>query len=106
MDKLLTIKELADRLSVSVATLYEWRRQGEIPSVKLSRKTLRFKESAINDFISARSTRSFTGNTHSNALSLPVSTGHNKISSPHSGSDSNIEKIIQRAKDEVLAHKK
>jgi excisionase family DNA binding protein len=106
MDKLLTIQEVADKLSVSVATLYEWSRRGQIPSIKLSRRALRFKESEINAFLSAKSSRSFTGNTNSNALSLPVSTGHNKISATHSGSDSHIEKIIQRVKDEVLARKK
>ena len=106
MERLLTIKEVADRLSVSTATLYEWSRQGQLPSVKLSRKVLRFKESAINAFISARSAPPFTGNTNSISLSVPVSTGHNKKSSPHSGSASHIEQIIKRAKDEVLAHKK
>ena len=104
MDKLLTIREVSDLLSVSTATLYEWSRQGQIPSVKLSRKVLRFKESAINAFISARSAPPFTGNTNSN--SVPVSTGHNKKSSPHSGSASHIEQIIKRAKDEVLEGKK
>jgi excisionase family DNA binding protein len=106
MERLLTIKEVADLLSVSIATLYEWSRQGLIPSVKLSPKALRFSESEINDFISKKSSPPFTHQINSGSSSYPKSPRTKKVSPLHSSPDSYIDRIVKRAKDEVLDCKK
>ncbi|MFC1479160.1 hypothetical protein ACFL6F_01050 [Planctomycetota bacterium] len=40
--ELLSAKELGERLSVSPLTVARWGREGLIPQVKLSRKTIRY----------------------------------------------------------------
>lgn len=50
MEKLYTIKEVAEMLRVSKVTLYRMMRDGKIQTVKMGRKTL-FKESELNRFI-------------------------------------------------------
>lgn len=54
IDRLLTPKEAAAKLQVSVATLRTWRRLGKGPTVvRLSRKTYRYSEECLKEFIEA-----------------------------------------------------
>lgn len=48
--KLLTIKEVAERLSVSEPTIYRLINRGELPTVKIGR-ALRFDEADIEAYI-------------------------------------------------------
>ena len=50
MDKYIDVKELSKRLSINVKTLYDWAREGKIPSHKI-RGLLRFKESEIEELM-------------------------------------------------------
>ncbi len=45
--ELLTGRELAKRLRVAPATIRWWARRGEIPVVRLTRKTLRYRAEAV-----------------------------------------------------------
>lgn len=45
--ELLTIKEAVSILKVSKRTLYNWIKAGKLPYIKLSNRTLRFKETDI-----------------------------------------------------------
>lgn len=49
-DKLLTVKDVIDKLRVSRQTLYQLTRNGKIASVNIGR-SVRYKESEINKFI-------------------------------------------------------
>ena len=58
MDHLMTIKEVADHLRVSVATVYRLMRSGELPSIKFSaKKFTRIKQSDLEDFIERHTVR-------------------------------------------------
>ena len=50
MDKYIDVKELSERLSIKVKTLYDWVREGKIPSHKV-RGLRRFKESEIEELM-------------------------------------------------------
>jgi excisionase family DNA binding protein len=43
----LTVKQVAERLSVHPATIYHWAASGRLPCIRLSRKALRFSEADI-----------------------------------------------------------
>jgi len=47
MTDLCTTQEIADRLRVAPATVTLWARQGLIPSIKISAKTIRFDEAEV-----------------------------------------------------------
>jgi len=49
--KLLTVKQVADRLSISVHTVYKWAEVGKLPKVKLG-YVLRFDPERIEQLIS------------------------------------------------------
>ena len=52
IEKLLTPREAAAKLQVSVATLRWWRRLGKGPTVvRLSRRTYRYSEDSLREFI-------------------------------------------------------
>ncbi len=51
METFYTVSELAQVLKISEVWLYRMVREGKIPSVRIAGKTLRFKESEINDWI-------------------------------------------------------
>ncbi len=53
MDKLLTIDELAEVLSVKKSTIYQWVHLGLIPHIKVGR-LLRFKEGNIQKWLVSR----------------------------------------------------
>jgi len=57
--KLLTIEEVAEMLSVSVATVRKWKSNGLIPYVKLG-GTLRFLPSDISEVVKLSANGSFT----------------------------------------------
>ena len=52
MKKLLTIKDIAEMLSVSPKTLYQWAEYGSIPYVKLN-GTLRFDEEKVIEWVNS-----------------------------------------------------
>ena len=54
-DELLDAKEAAAFLKVKVRTLWEWRRLGKIPFVKVGPKCYRYKRSDLREFVSQRS---------------------------------------------------
>jgi len=53
MEKLLTIDDLAQVLSVKKSTIYQWRHLGLIPYIKVGR-FLRFREKDIQMWLSTR----------------------------------------------------
>ena len=54
MDPLLTVQDVADRLSVDPKTVRRWAWSGELPFVKLSSKAIRFTPDAVDAFIAER----------------------------------------------------
>lgn len=50
-DRLLTAKQLASILGVDPTTIQNWVRAGQIPSVKLSTRTRRFRRSAVEEWL-------------------------------------------------------
>ena len=44
MDRLLTVRELAERLGISPGTAYHWLSQGRLPCVRFSSRCVRFRE--------------------------------------------------------------
>jgi excisionase family DNA binding protein len=51
MEKLLTIRELAERLGISSGTAYHWLSQGRLPCVRFSSRCVRFRESDVQKMI-------------------------------------------------------
>jgi len=49
--KLLTVKQVADRVSISVLTVYKWAESSKLPSIKIG-YLLRFDPERIEQFIS------------------------------------------------------
>jgi excisionase family DNA binding protein len=54
MSKLLTVAEVADRLSVVPKTVYKWYWRGELPGVKLGGRCVRIDEAGLQAFLDAR----------------------------------------------------
>jgi excisionase family DNA binding protein len=54
VDRLLTARQVADLLGVSVASVLRRWRAGELPGFRLSTKCLRFRESEIAGWLEAR----------------------------------------------------
>jgi excisionase family DNA binding protein len=52
--RLLTARELADRLGVSVETVLRWARRGKLPAVYLSSRAIRFREDEIDAWLDER----------------------------------------------------
>jgi len=50
-DKLITVKEAASRLSVSVRTVYRLMDSGALPSIRVGPKSRRISEVALDNFI-------------------------------------------------------
>lgn len=53
MDKLLTVEEIAEYLSLKPSTIYQWTHQGFIPHLKLGNR-VRFKVSQIERWLESR----------------------------------------------------
>jgi excisionase family DNA binding protein len=51
MEKLLTIRELADRLRISPGTAYHWLSEGRLPCIRFSARCVRFRESEIEEML-------------------------------------------------------
>ena len=47
-------REVAERLSLSSATLYRLARAGDLPVVRIGRRALRYRESAVMQFMDER----------------------------------------------------
>lgn len=54
MSKLMTPKEVADHLGVTINTVYKWVAANKIPYVKLN-KSVRFNPSKLESWINSRS---------------------------------------------------
>jgi excisionase family DNA binding protein len=53
-DVLVTARVVAERLEVSVETVLRWAAVGKLPSVRLSSRAIRFRQSAIDEWIAER----------------------------------------------------
>jgi excisionase family DNA binding protein len=51
MDRLLTVRELAERLSISPGTAYHWLSEGRLPCVRFSSRCVRFRESDVENML-------------------------------------------------------
>jgi excisionase family DNA binding protein len=51
MEKLLTIRELAERLNIAQGTAYHWLSQGRLPCVRFSKRCVRFRESDVEKML-------------------------------------------------------
>jgi excisionase family DNA binding protein len=51
MEKLLNIKELAERLGISHMTAYHWLSEGRLKCVRFSKRCVRFRESDIEEMV-------------------------------------------------------
>jgi excisionase family DNA binding protein len=51
MEKLLNIRELADRLGISKLTAYHWLSQGRLPCIRFSARCVRFRESDLENML-------------------------------------------------------
>ena len=51
MEKLLTIRELAERLNIAEGTAYHWLRAGRLKCVRFSKRCVRFRESDIQKML-------------------------------------------------------
>lgn len=54
MTKLLRASEVAEILQVDRSTIYEWAREGWLPSVALTPGTVRFRETDVEEFVQKR----------------------------------------------------
>lgn len=51
MEKLLTIRELADRLNIAEGTAYHWLSEGRLKCVRFSKRCVRFRESDVQELL-------------------------------------------------------
>jgi excisionase family DNA binding protein len=51
MDRLLTVRELAERLGISVGTAYHWLGQRRLPCVRFSSRCVRFREADVEKML-------------------------------------------------------
>ena len=52
LETLLTVKDVADILSIGVRTVWRWAAQGKIPRpIRLARNTLRWKASQLQEYM-------------------------------------------------------
>jgi len=51
MEKLLTIRELAERLNIAEGTAYHWLSEGRLKCVRFSRRCVRFRESDVQELL-------------------------------------------------------
>ncbi len=47
MDRLLTVRDLAERLRVTPTCVYRWLADGSLPALRLSKRCVRFRESDV-----------------------------------------------------------
>ena len=51
MEKLLTVKDAAEKLSIAPGSVYHWVSEGRLPCVRFSARCLRFRESDLSRLI-------------------------------------------------------
>jgi excisionase family DNA binding protein len=51
MEKLLTIRELAERRNIAEGTAYHWLSEGRLKCVRFSRRCIRFRESDVQELL-------------------------------------------------------
>ncbi len=51
MDRLLTVRELAERLRITPTCVYRWLGEGRLPVVRLSKRCVRFRESDVQQLL-------------------------------------------------------
>ena len=56
MSALLTARDVADLLSVSVETVLRWTRRGELSAIRLPGGALRYRETAVDYWLEQRAT--------------------------------------------------
>lgn len=56
-EKLLKVADVADRLGVTVRTVYGWIAAGRLPVTRLSRRATRVRERDLNRFVTDSTTR-------------------------------------------------
>jgi excisionase family DNA binding protein len=100
MENLLTVQEVAEKLKISETTVYQWKAQGILPAVQLSRKALRFREKDINAFIDSKSPQ--TAAQHCPPSNKPRK--KKSISARITGLNDQIQKYVESAKGEVLEY--
>ena len=54
--RLLTARAVADQLGVSVETVLRWARRGELPSIHLSNRAIRFRQDEVDAWVEDRAT--------------------------------------------------
>jgi excisionase family DNA binding protein len=55
-DRLLTAREVADLLGVSVETILRWTRRGALPAIRLPSGAIRFREVELDEWLAGRRT--------------------------------------------------
>jgi excisionase family DNA binding protein len=51
MEKLLTVRELADRLNIAEGTAYHWLSEGRLTCLRFSRRCVRFRECDVQKLL-------------------------------------------------------
>jgi excisionase family DNA binding protein len=51
MDRLLTVRELAERLRVTPTCVYRWLGEHRLPAVRFSKRCVRFRESDVQQLL-------------------------------------------------------
>lgn len=51
MDRLLTVRELSERLRVTPTCVYRWLGEGRLPVVRFSKRCVRFRESDLQQLL-------------------------------------------------------
>jgi excisionase family DNA binding protein len=54
--RLLTAREVADRLGVTAETVLRWTRRGELPAFRLPGGAIRFREADLDDWLEEHAT--------------------------------------------------
>jgi excisionase family DNA binding protein len=54
ISSLLTARQVSERLNVSLSTVMRWTKAGDIPVIRMPTGTLRYRETAIADWIEER----------------------------------------------------
>lgn len=56
MDRLLTARDISERVDVLPATVLRWTRNGDLPAIRLPSGQIRYPEQAFEDWLAARAT--------------------------------------------------
>jgi len=55
-DRLLTARDVAERLDVSAETVLRWTRRGELPAIRLPGGAIRYREDELEGWLEERAT--------------------------------------------------